>query len=262
MPVKSVRFSNGPATEWFVYPKPNPAPVLRLYCFPYAGGSAGVFRSWPRGLPASVEVCAIQLPGHGNRVSEPPMTRIAAMVEAIYADLVPWVEQPFAFFGHSMGAIIAFELTRLLARRVGRSPRCLFVSGRPAPQLPRVEEPTYDRSNEEFVVELQRLNGTPPEILSSPETIKLFLPSLRADFEAVETYEYIPGPPLKTPIVAFAGLYDSEVGVEEMELWRLLTHSDFRLRLIEGDHFFVHAAESQLLGILSEELSQLPAKRL
>lgn len=244
-------------SEWFVCPKPNPRATLRLFCFPYAGAGAGIYRSWQGKLPVSAEVVAIQLPGRGSRLNERPLTRIAPMVEAIYRDIHPYLELPCAFFGHSMGALIGFELVRTMARGGDRLPLCLFVSGRQAPHLPVRTAPTFDRPSAEFIQELQRINGTPREILSSPELMELLLPAIRADFEAVETYEYVPGGRIGIPIVACSGIQDSEVPAEEIGQWNLHAGSSFKFHSLPGDHFFVHSSETDLLAVISKELQKL-----
>jgi medium-chain acyl-[acyl-carrier-protein] hydrolase len=243
--------------KWFTTPQPNPRAQLRLFCFPYAGGTAQIYREWPAGLPSFVEVCAVQLPGRGARLGEPALTNLLAVVEAAAPSLQPYFDRPFAFFGHSMGAIIAFELARHLRSTRAIEPTRLFVSGHGAPQIPSEHGQTYQLPDAEFVESLRRLNGTPEEVLSHPELLELMLPLLRADFEAIETYAYTEGEPLNCPITAFGGLQDLEVSRQEIEGWRAQTSSRFMLRMLPGDHFFIHSAQRLLLQTLSRELHEL-----
>jgi medium-chain acyl-[acyl-carrier-protein] hydrolase len=238
---------------WLINTNPRPEAAVRLFCFPYAGGTTAIFHKWPQELPAWVDVCAVQLPGHGSRLGEAPVTDLFTLVEMIEPALLPYLAQPFAFFGHSMGAMISFELARTLRHKHGLQPLHLFVSGRSAPQLP-VEETTYNLPEPEFAEELRRLNGTPPEVLLHAELMKLMLPILRADFELVQTYLYKPHPPLDCPITAFGGWEDNNVSRASLEAWREQTTSDFSVRMLLGDHFFLHSARPYILNVLKKEL--------
>lgn len=242
------------ADAWFARPKPNPQARLRLFCFPYAGGSALAFRKWPQQLPPGVEVLAAQLPGRGVRIRETPFKNLHVLVEELGRAVRPYLNKPFALFGHSMGAMISFELARLLRREGAPAPVHLFVSGRRAPQIPDTDPTTYNLPDAALVEELRKLNGTPPEVLEHPELMELMLPLLRADFEVVETYDYKPEPPLGCPVSAFGGLQDFEVKREHLEGWREQTTSEFALRMFDGDHFFLQRAEPALLHTVAREL--------
>jgi medium-chain acyl-[acyl-carrier-protein] hydrolase len=246
------------ASKWVTFPAPNPAARLRLFCFPYAGGGASIFRAWGRQLPQTVEVCAVQLPGQGGRLLERPFTRLAAMVEALAPALAPLADRPFAFFGHSMGAMVAFELTRLLRREGRPLPAHLFVSGRRAPQVP-TEPPTYDWSEADFLAELRRLNGTPQEVLEHEELMRLLLPQLRADFEVVQTYRYTPEPPLDIPVSVFGGVNDCGASREMLAPWAEQTTGPFTLQMLPGDHFFLHGAEPLFMSALARKLHEAVA---
>jgi medium-chain acyl-[acyl-carrier-protein] hydrolase len=242
--------------SWFGTVKPNPKAQLRLFCFPYAGGGASIYRTWWQSLPPLVEVRPVQLPGRENRLSEPPFTRVEPLVQAVAEALLPHLNLPFAFFGHSMGAVIAFELARKLRAVINLEPLHLFVAGRIAPHLIDLEPPTYNLPDPELIEELRRLNGTPREALEHPELMHLMLPLLRADFQLVQTYAYVDGAPLDCPVTAFGGLQDPEVSREELAAWREHTTGAFSLRMFEGDHFFLQAAQTQILQIISQELRQ------
>jgi medium-chain acyl-[acyl-carrier-protein] hydrolase len=195
---------------WWVRSKPNPQAALRLLCFPYAGGTASVFRAWHLALP-EVEVYGIQLPGRANRFLEPAFTRAPDLVEVLAPALEGLFDKPFVFFGHSMGAIISFELARWLRCHGKPLPRRLFVSGRRAPQTPDAVPPRYLLNDVDFITSLSELNGIPDEVMNNPELVRLALPALRADVELSETYEYREEPPLECPITAFGGVDDNEV---------------------------------------------------
>jgi medium-chain acyl-[acyl-carrier-protein] hydrolase len=187
---------------------------------------------------------------------EPPFTRLGPLIEALTTALLPHLDKPFAFFGHSLGAIVSFEVVRRLQAEYGLEPRHLFVSAHRAPQIPDPDPPTYNLPEPELIEELKRLSGTPPEILQNDELMRLMLPLLRADFELVQTYSYVAGPPLNCPISAFGGLRDQEVSREQLKAWREHTNASFALRMFPGDHFFIHTAEQLLLTTISKELNQ------
>jgi medium-chain acyl-[acyl-carrier-protein] hydrolase len=245
------------ANRWLVTPKPTPEASLRLFCLPYAGGTAGTFHTWPRRLPGKVELCAVQLPGRGMRLSEPPFTHISPLVTELARVIGPYLDKPAAFFGHSMGAIIAFELARHLRRESKREPVCLFLSGRRAAQLTADEATSYDLPEPEFLERLRVLNGTPKEVFEHPELLQLMIPMLRADFGICETYTYSPEPPLRCPITVFGGLKDETVGPEVLEPWAAQTTSSFSLHMLPGDHFFINSSQSLICHLLSQQLSRL-----
>lgn len=241
--------------QWMTCWKPNPQATLRLFCFHYAGGGAAIFRTWSDSLPQSVEVCAIELPGRGARLRETPFTHIEPLVQNLASALFPNLDKPFVFFGHSMGALISFELTRLLRKDYNLSPVHLFISGHRAPQIPDSDPPIHDLPESAFVEELRHLNGTPPAVLENAELMQLFLPTLRADFSVVETYAYTPEPPLECPITVFGGLQDSEASCDELDAWREQTNHSFVLQMFPGDHFFLQSAQQPLLQSLYELLA-------
>ncbi|HET6976592.1 MAG TPA: alpha/beta fold hydrolase [Pyrinomonadaceae bacterium] len=248
-------------SNWLTCPKPNPRARMRLFCFPYAGGRAAIFRTWPDELPPEIEFYAIELPSRGKRIRESPITRMEPLVRGIAGAVEPLLDKPFCFFGHSMGALTSFELARLLRRERRPQPSYLFVSGSAAPQIPDAHPCTYDLPEPEFLDVLRRLNGTPREVLENEELLQLMLPTLRADFELLQVYKYADEPPLSCPITAFGGLQDKEVSREELEAWRAQTAATFILRNFPGDHFFLNSDRARLLWVISQELDSL-IKRL
>jgi medium-chain acyl-[acyl-carrier-protein] hydrolase len=227
---------------------------MRLFCFPYAGATAAVFRNWPRYLPSEIEVCAVQYPGRGSRLSEPLSEDVVNVMNAVYSDLQPLLKKPFAFFGHSMGALVSYEFARRLQQEKQPEPLQLFVSGCIAPHVKIVSEPTYNLPELEFIAELRRLQGTPAEVLDNADLMQLMMPIIRADFKASQTYKYIPGPPLNCSIRAFGGLKDEMVPREKVEAWREHTHGSFRAQMLPGNHFFLNTSESLLTRVIAQEL--------
>jgi len=241
---------------WISSPKLNPQARLRLFCFPYSGAPASIFFQWASVLPASIEVCPIQYPGHGTRVGEPLITDLTDMVQQSYLALEPYLNKPFAFFGHSMGALVSFELARYLADRGGPQPAYLFVSGHDAPQRQDEKEVIHDLPEAEFIDRLRKFNGTPEDVLQNDELRELLLPILRADFRISELYEYRPGRPLDCAICACGGLKDDYISREGLEAWQAQTTRSCSVRMFPGDHFYLGEARMFLLQVIARELIQ------
>lgn len=243
-------------SPWISTPKQNPQARMRLFCFPYSGAAASIYYSWATILPGSIEVCPIQYPGHGTRVGDALILDLQQMVEQVFTALVPFLDKPFAFFGHSMGALVAFELARKLGAMGGAEPAYLFVSGHNAPQLPDTVEQMYDLPEPEFIERLRKLNGTPEDVLQNEELRELLLPILRADFRVSETYIYQPGVRLNIPLCACGGLLDHYTSKDGMEAWAEQTMSSFTVRMFPGDHFYLNDSKMLLLPVIARELSQ------
>lgn len=236
-------------SNWFTSNGSNAAAPLRLFCFPYVGGAASVFRKWPERLASRAEVFALQLPGRENRMSESPFTDMQDVVSCVADEITPLLAaKPFAFFGHSMGGVLAFELTRELRRRGLPLPSRLFVSASSAPQVADfADPPRHTMPDDELIVELRRLGGTPEEFLEDEELLAILLPTLRADFSLFDTYRYPEGEPLPVPISIFGGLEDFALPEEKLEGWRLQTTERVTMKMFPGDHFFLHSHEPALV---------------
>jgi medium-chain acyl-[acyl-carrier-protein] hydrolase len=228
---------------------------MRLFCFPYAGAGASVYQPWKTMLPQGVELCAIQMPGREVRISERPITEWPSLIRQLESAILPWLDCPFAFFGHSLGALVAFELAGALRRRGHAEPLHLFVSGRAAPHLVG-QEPIHALPEPEFVQAVARMNGTPQEVLQSKELMSLLIPLLRADFTLSETYRHQGDPSLTTSMSAYGGRDDLDAPPDKVAAWRQHTHGAFRHVTLPGGHFFVNQSRTELLAEVNGELHQ------
>jgi medium-chain acyl-[acyl-carrier-protein] hydrolase len=242
--------------RWFVRSHPNPGAALRLFCFPYAGGGAPVFHPWGSALPESVEVCAVQPPGRGSRIDEAPFTRLPALAAALARVIPPLLDRPFAFFGHSVGGLVAFELAHRLRAADDPAPAHLFVAGCNPPQLPNPHPPLHNLPDDDLLDELRALGGTPEALLEHVELMDLMLPTLRADFALLETYTYRPRLPLEVPLTAFGGSDDPRVPPDGLAAWREQTRAAFDLNILPGGHFFLHTCQDRLLGLVMDALGE------
>ena len=232
----------------------NPAARLRLFCLPYAGGGASLFREWAGTLPPAIHVCPVQLPGREDRIRDRPHTSLEALVDELTAAVLPHLDRPYAVFGHSMGGLIAFELACELRRR-GVAPLWLFVSACRAPhrQVSRIELSMLPDAA--FVEGVQRKYGGIPEaVLRTPELLEFLMPVLRADLSIVETYSDRREPPLPCAISAFGGIEDSTLSHDELLAWRERTVGPFECRMLPGGHFFVRDSAPGLLQTIEERL--------
>ena len=243
-----------PNTPWIKLYRPNSQRCLRLFCFNYAGAGASIFHAWAEKLPVEIEVCSIQLPGREDRFKESLFTDISLLSQTLSPILLPYTGLPFAFFGHSLGALLCYEVARQLRQQHSLSPIRLFVSSRSAPQLSASSPPLHQMPESVLVEQLRSINGTPEILLQDQRWRKVFLPILRADLSLSETYTYTPDEPLDCPISAFGGLQDSSVSVAQLEAWRYQTHNSFTLKMFEGNHFFLNKVQPLLLQAISQLL--------
>lgn len=246
---------------WLRRLKPNPQARLRLFCFHFAGGSASVYRTWP-GLLAErrpdIEVCAVQPPGRENRLNERPFTHVAPLVDALITVLRPELDRPFALFGHSMGAIVAYELAQALTG-IGTPPSHLLVSARRAPVMPERFAPIYQApTDDDFLRAIQQRYQNLPELLLQDAELKaIYAPLLRADFTLVETYNPSTLTPLPCSITAFGGAADPTVTEAELLAWRAVTQSNFALHVLPGGHFYLQEQSSPLLEHIASVLASV-----
>jgi medium-chain acyl-[acyl-carrier-protein] hydrolase len=204
----------------------------------------------------AVEVWPVLLPAREQRLAEPPLDDILQLAAAAAEGLAPELRAPFAFFGHSMGAILAFEVARYLRRARRPGPMGLAVSGYGAPHIRLDRHWAHDMPTLDFLEQVRDLNGTPKEVFEADELLSLLLPMLRADFKAVETYRYIEEPPLDCAILAYGGRFDDEITEEQILASRVHTSSRFVCRMFDGDHFYINSQRTALIGKLAEDLRQ------
>lgn len=241
---------------WFSVLTRGASPAaLRLYCFPYAGAGHTVFQHWRAQLADDIELALVKLPGRGARFGEAHAGSLDELATALAQAIAEAGEggDRFAFFGHSMGALLAFETARALQRR-GLSPSALLVSARTAPSAHGWRERLSDLPDAAFLEVIRSMNGLPQEVLDNPEWLALFLPIIRADFALCENYRYRPGLPLPCPISVMAGRDDANVPVALLEGWAGETRAACQTRLFPGGHFYLFEREAELLGLMQGQL--------
>ncbi|TXH70055.1 MAG: thioesterase [Lysobacteraceae bacterium] len=241
-------------TQWLIR-SPSVGHKMRLFCFAYAGGNAFYFNSWRSALDARIEVCAVQLPGRGSRIAEAPIGTMPAMLKALAPVVTQHGCMPYAFFGHSVGALIAFELARYLRLHSIEGPKHLFVSGCQAPRYRSHTKRLHQLPDHDFIEQLRSYNGTPAEVLGNKELMSLMLPTIRADFSISEEYAYRPGPLLKIPISVYAGVDDDNKEIGQVDGWSQETTGDCRVTWFDGGHFFIDTQTQSVLKQLDYELA-------
>ncbi|KAA3617198.1 MAG: thioesterase [Calditrichaeota bacterium] len=247
------------SNPWIVKLKPNPNAKLKLFCLPFAGGSSVAYRDWNDVLPATVELCAIEIPGRGQRLGEPLLKNLPELVTKLAEGIKEELDRPFVLFGHSMGAATGFELTHLLQSKYQKTPEHLFFSGRGAPQIPERDEPIHKLPKNEFIDKIRSFNGTPKEVLAHEELMELVIPIIRADFEVCETYNYQQRAPLNIPMTVLGGLSDEDINKSDLESWGIHTQNEFNIRMFPGGHFYlqdqVHALVQTILRDLNNHFN-------
>ena len=246
-------------SSWLVH-RLNPSARLRLFCLPPAGGGASIYRSWQAGFPSEFDVCSVQLPGRETRLMEPPFSRMDPLVEALAEALVGALDRPFALFGHSMGALIAYELAKLLRQKYQMAPEHLFLSACQAPEVPDAKR-WHDLSEQALMAELRQVTGFPAEALEHEELMRLVLPTIRADAAVTETYVYRPAEPLDVPFTVFASERDEIVPRPAVDPWRDHTSAAFELHLVDGHHLYIQEQAPRIIRVILEKLRGGAASR-
>lgn len=232
---------------------------FRLFCFSYAGGSAAPYLAWQAALPPAVEVCAVQLPGRGPRLLEPPLRSMSGLVDVLAPVVAREADLPFALFGHSLGGLLAFELARHFQRNGMPMPQRLFVSASSAPGQRSNPKRLHALGDDALIEALRDYNGTPPAALADRELMALLLPAIRADFAVVDTYRYAAGAPLDIPISVLAGRQDRHVAPASLQGWQGETRAACTTHWFDGDHFFIHAQQRAVVDCIRAGLGALPA---
>jgi surfactin synthase thioesterase subunit len=242
--------------RWIVS-RPGPERRARLYCFSYAGGNASAFSRWQALLDPAIEVCAVQLPGRGARLAEPAYHSMPDLTRALLQAIDLNDCLPFAFFGHSLGGLLAFELARLCRRYSGVQPSRLFVSGCNAPRHLNPSRNLHKLPDAGLIEALRGYNGTPPELLEHRELMELVLPAVRADFALVEEYSYELQPLLQIPLTVLGGRSDDRTAAAQLGAWCEETAGECRLHWFEGDHFFIDSGRAQVLTFMNKQMREL-----
>lgn len=236
------------SNKWFVCSQIKPEAESRIFLFPYAGSGPAAFSKWAAKFPSNIETQIVHYPGRGSRHNETPIKSLVTLVERLTQAIQPLLDKPFAFFGHSLGGTVAFELARRLHKNGIPQPHALFISACAAPQVSRIHPPIHTLPDDEFLNSLRELNGIPNEISQNAELLDILLPVLRADFELIETYQHVPGKPLECPVFAFGGHDDPRVSREQLEGWAMRTSAKFESKYFAGDHFFINTARNTIVG--------------
>ena len=241
---------------WIVRPRPGSSARMRLFCFPYAGLGVSVYRPWPALFPQSVELVLMQPPGREGRWGEKPFLDISAAADSATTAMLPYLDVPFAFFGHSLGALVAFEVSRRLRQRGQAQPSHFFASAHRAPQLPNPHPELRGLPDREFIDQIcNQYGGIPKAVLDAPELVELMLPCLRADFTVFETYRYSDDSPLGCSVTAFGGTNDRRVNEAEVAAWRQQTAGEFRYQIFDGGHFFLQDKRDDVLASIKRDLT-------
>lgn len=250
------------SSKWFNVEVPNPNAAIRVFCFPYAGGGASVFRKWYEGLPTKVEVVSVCFPGRERRFNEMPVGSLPLLVESLYQNITPFLDKPFVFFGHSNGALICYELALLLNSNQCRMlPEMLIVSAKCPPHIPSDKKAISALPDDQFIAELIELNGTPKELLQNREMMELLLPTLRADFSLGEGKIFRKKKILDCPVRVFYGV-DDVIPLQQIIAWQDLFSEPVGFHEFPGGHFFIHDKRTELLSALSGVLSEMKSAKV
>ena len=246
--------------NWFRRAQPNDHAVQSLVCFPHAGGAATYFLPVARALAPDVDAVAVQYPGRQDRRQEPAIDDIGVLADRVYVLLRDWPDRPLTLFGHSMGAVIAFEVARRLRRHAPDRELYLFVSGRRAPDL-RGAGTVHLRDDAGIAAEVRSLGGTESQLLADPEILEMIMPALRADYRAVETYRFVPDGPPPCPITALTGDSDPQTSVDEARQWARHSRDPFDLKVFPGGHFYLNDNAAEVLDVLREHFATVAGGR-
>ncbi len=237
---------------WIRCPRPNAAARMRLFCFPFAGGGASVYRQWAACAPDALEVCPVQLPGREERYAETRLKDARLIAREAARHIATSSGKPYALFGQSMGTLVSFEAARILSAS-DRPPAALVVAAHHAPHILATKK-RHLLSDSDLLDEVRRLGGTPEAVLENDELMELLLPIVRADLEVCDTYTYLPASPLKCPILAYGGTGDRSVTLDDLDQWKEQTSAAFSLQMLPGGHFFPQQHQRKFLDDVAARL--------
>jgi surfactin synthase thioesterase subunit len=241
--------------RWVAAERPADPRSLSLFCFPHAGSGAGPFRAWKHLMAPPISLCPLRLPGRENRVGDPPLTSVDALVDALVDVLSPLLDHPYALYGHCFGGIVAYEFAARLHESGLPPPVRLLVASEAAPhRAPRPTRLVHAMTRDELVAHLRWLGGTDPGILDEPELVEVLEPAIRADFQAAETHVHAPRPPLEAPISVFAARDDEIISFDALVAWRELTTGPLTLRTLAGSHMLDGAAWTEVARLTAADL--------
>lgn len=229
---------------------------MRLLCFPYAGGAASLFHSWQAYFPVDIQICPVELPARAARINDSMPPSVTELVDRFLEESASYLDRPFSVFGHSLGALISFELIRAMQDRRMLSPARFFASACQAPQVFRRPRPIHQLADSEFVQALREIDGTPDEVLGHQELLRVLLPMLRADFRLADTYRYVPGGPLACAITAVGGREDHSISRGDLVAWHSQTTGPFNLRMVSGTHFFLRHHGNKVAKMIATVLTE------
>ncbi|GAB2898606.1 alpha/beta fold hydrolase [Streptomyces deserti] len=246
--------TTAPSTDlWVRRYHPAPDASARLVCFPHAGGSASFYFPVSSALSAVADVAALQYPGRQDRHTEKGIDSIAELADRAHEALRPCADRPLTFFGHSMGAVLAFEVARRFERD-GQGPVRVFASGRRAPSTHRSEN-VHQRDDEGIIAEMRKLSGTDPRVLGNDEVLRMVLPAIRSDYTAIENYRAEPGATIAAPITVLTGDADPRTTLDEARAWEQHTTGDFDLKVFPGGHFYLTEHAAEVIEVLRAHLT-------
>lgn len=243
--------------KWVARPRKVADPALRVICFPHIAGGASLYNAWADRLPENTELCAVRLPGRENRLEEPPIEDMSALLDALDGALAPLLDRPYVLFGHCSGSVMAFELARRLRAAGKRMPELLIASSIEAPAVRVIPDPMHLLSREELFTRFANYGGIAPDVLNDPEMMDMFEPVIRADYRLIERVVYRPEPPLGIPVTVIGGTDDRFVGYESLAAWRSETSERFSLHLLKTGHFVLDEAVGLVAGLL-HDLEETP----
>lgn len=248
---------SGNSSAWIVRRSPRPGAAMRLFCFPHAGAGSVIYHDWHSAFGDNVEVCAIEPPGRLARRKEPLRTDVHAFTRDLLVALAPWLDRPFALFGYSLGALMAFECARAL-RRIGREPSSLMFAAAKAPHLPRRHAPISGETKRVLTAEIERRYGAfDPVLASDPELFDMVLEIMRGDLRMMEDYRYGDEQPFSCPVLVAGGMDDASVTRAEIDAWEMHTSGPFRAAFLPGQHFFLRTSGPMLRDLVNNELRRV-----